>query len=287
MKNEVFYLNEEKTVKLQAYLFDKYPEMPYRDKRPCVIICPGGGYNFCSEREADPVAMAFAGKGYNTFVLYYSVGEYAAFPHPLCELSRTVKFIRENAEDFGIIEDQIAVCGFSAGGHLAASLGVHWNNPEIQKLSGCKGEENKPNALILVYPVISSSWPRETGEKVAPHIVGDDDYDKVHKMFNLQNCVTNKTSSAFICHTFRDNTVPVEDSIKFADALAKNNVPFELHIFPNGGHGLSLANSQVCSNGGDAHFAKWFELCAEWLERLFTNPEEANAPVNRAPYFFN
>ncbi len=287
MRNEIFYLDEEKTVCLKAYLFDKYPEIPYRDKRPCVIVCPGGAYKFCSEREADPIAMAFAGKGYNTFILYYSVGENGAFPRPLCELSRTVKFIRENAEDFGVIEDQIAVCGFSAGGHLAASLGVHWNNPEIQELSGCKAEENKPNALILVYPVISSSYPSETGEKVAPHIVGDGDYDKIHDMFNLQNHVSSTTPSAFICHTFRDNTVPVEDSIKFADALAKNNIPFELHIFPNGGHGLSLAQPQVCSGKREPAFAKWFDLCDEWLERLFTNPEEANAPVNRAPYFFN
>ena len=287
MRNEVFYLNEEKTVRLKAYLFDKYPEMPYRDKRPTVIVCPGGGYNFCSEREADPVAMAFAGKGYNTFVLYYSVGEAAAFPRPLCELSRAVKFIRDNAEDFGVIEDQIAVCGFSAGGHLTASLGVYWNNAEIQEMSGCKGEENKPNALILVYPVISSSWPKDTGEKVASHIVGEADYDKIHDMFNLQNHVSNTTPSAFICHTFRDGSVPVEDSISFANALAKNNIPFELHIFPNGGHGMSLAQPQVCSGNREPDFSKWFELCADWLERLFTNPEEANAPVNRAPYFFN
>lgn len=287
MRNEIFYLSEEKTVRLKAYLFDKYPEMSYRDKRPTVIVCPGGGYNFCSDREADPIAMAFAGKGYNTFILYYSVGEAAAFPKPLCELSRAVKFIRENADDFGVIENQIAVCGFSAGGHLAASLGVYWNNPEIQELSGCKNEENKPNALILVYPVISSSWPQRTGEKVAPHIVGKSDYDKIHNMFNLQNNVSPTTPTAFICHTFRDGTVPVEDSIKFADAMAKNNVPFELHIFPNGGHGLSLAVPQVTGGKKEASFSKWFELCASWLERLFENPEEANAPVNRAPYFFN
>ena len=281
--------NEAKDVYLKRYAFEKYPaQMSNVLKRPAVVICPGGGYNSCSPREADPVAFQFMAAGYHTFILNYSVGADAVYPNPLLDLCQAMKLIRENAEDWGVIEDQIAVCGFSAGGHLAASLGVYWNDPEIMEKSGCMNGENKPNALILGYPVISTSWMENSNTHLA-RLIGDNDWDSTYKKLNLQTGVGKHTPPAFIFHTGRDAGVPPKDSIYFATALLDAGVPYELHIFPNGGHGLSLATPQVCAperipGGGDKSFAQWVNLCVGWLDRLFQNPEEGYAPLPKDPY---
>ena len=150
-----YIINEKSGAYLDRICHTAFPEqMPRVVKRPAVIVCPGGGYCALSAREADPVAYQFLAAEFNTFVLYYSLNEHAVFPNSLLDLCAAMKLIRENAEEFGVIEDQLAVLGFSAGGHLTGSLGVHWNNPEIMERSGCKNGENKPNALILIYPVI-------------------------------------------------------------------------------------------------------------------------------------
>lgn len=268
---------------LMQYCYEDTPEIPYHKQRPAVLVCPGGGYLMCSAREADPVAMQYAAAGYNTFVLYYTVGEKAAFPRPLLDLCAAMKLIRENAAEWGVISDNIAVCGFSAGGHLAASLGVFWNDPEIVRLSGCENGESRPNALILGYPVISTSWMENAGQ--LDRIIGDNEPESTYRKLNLHTMVTAATPQAFLAHTVRDNAVPVEDSIKFASALIAAGVPCELHIFPNGVHGLSVSDAQVCPDGGDPQFAKWVPMSVDWLNRLFQNPAEANAPMtNKAPY---
>lgn len=283
MKFERIYLSEDNKVTLDCYLYEKSPELPFCEKRAAVVICPGGGYRICSDTEADGVAMGYSAAGFHTFVLRYSLGEAAAYPRPLTDLSRAVKLIRENAEEWGVISDNIAVCGFSAGGHLAASLGVHWSEEEIQKLSGCTGEENRPNALILGYPVISASWLERSNN--AQRIIGDRDYNKTYRDFNLHLCVNEKTPPTFLCHSFSDTSVPVADSMKFAEALNEKDIPFELHIWPNGRHGLSKATEDVCADGGDADFAGWFDLSVKWLKRYFANPDEYKTVLpNRAKY---
>ncbi len=286
---EKIVFNEEKDVYLLRYTFEKYPDqMSNVLKRPAVVIFPGGGYiNFC-QREADPVAFQFMAAGYNAFILKYSLGADAVYPNPLLDLCQAMKMIRENAEEWGIIEDQIAVCGFSAGGHLAASLGVYWNDPEIMERSGCLNGENKPNALILGYPVISTSWLENNGTHLA-RVIGDNDWDSTYKKLNLHTGVGKHTPPAFIFHTGRDKGVPPKDSIYFATALLDAGVPYELHIFPNGGHGLSLGTPQVCPpdrvpSGDDKSFAQWVNLCVNWLDRLFQNPEEGYAPLPKDPY---
>ena len=148
----------------------------------------------------------------------------------------------------------------------------------------CKQGEKKPNALILGYPVISTSW-MENGEGIGlKRVTGGNNSPDLYKRLNLHTAVTKETPQTFLAHTVRDCVVPVEDSINFATALINAGVPCEMHIFPNGYHGLSLANSQVCSDGGDSSFAQWMNLSLNWLERLFENPEEANAPLNKAKY---
>lgn len=268
--------------KLVRLGYEKSPEIGYHDARPAVVVCPGGGYWWCSDREADPVAMKFAAEGYQVFILYYSCQENAVFPNSLLDLCTAMKFIRENAEKFGVISEKIAVCGFSAGGHLAASLGVYWNDPEIQEKSGCKNGENRPDGLILGYPVISTSWMENDGS--LERIIGNNDHETTYKKLNLHKNVTESCPQTFLCHTVRDTIVPVEDSLNFASALIGAGVPCELHIFPNGGHGLSLSNDQVCEDGGDESFRKWVALAMDWLKRKWDNPEEANAKLEKAVY---
>lgn len=271
--------------RLVRYGYERSTEIAYHDTRPAVVVCPGGGYWWCSDREADPVAMQFLSEGYHVFILYYSCQENAVFPNSLLDLCEAMRFIRANADEFGVIRDKIAVCGFSAGGHLAASLGVYWNDPEIMALSGCKKGENAPNALILGYPVISTSWIQNDGSLA--RIIGNADTEKVTKKLNLHTAVTDSCPQTFLCHTVRDNIVPVEDSLKFASALISAGVACELHIFPNGGHGLSLSNGQVCEDGGDESFAMWMPLAKKWLARKWNDPTEAERKIEKAVYSAN
>ena len=228
------------------------------------------------------MAYQFLAADFHTFVLYYSIKEHAQFPNSMLDLCAAIKLIRENAEDWGVISDQIAVLGFSAGGHLTASLGVYWNDPEIMERSGCKNGENKPNALILIYPVISTSW-MENQDQLA-RIIGSNDWESTYKKLNLQTGVGAHTPPAFICHTARDAGVPPKDSIYFATAMLDAGVPCELHIFPNGGHGMSLGTRQVNTWGEDLSFAQWVPLSIGWLKRLFENPEESAEPMPKDPY---
>lgn len=253
-------------VKLSGILYEKSEEFKEAySKRPAVVVCPGGAYSGLSDREADIVAAQFLAKGFNVFVFDYSLNEQAAFPNPLVELSVAIKDIRKNSESWNIYKDQISVCGFSAGGHLAASLGTLWNDPEICEKSGCFNGENKPNALILGYPVISASWMKSSGS--LDRLIGKRDYKSTEYKLNLQNNVGKHTPPSFIFHTYNDNVVPVEDSLIFAGKLAEYNVPFDLHIFTNGCHGMSIANDLVsCVNN---EFSKWVDMASNWLWSVF------------------
>ena len=140
-----------------GYLHSPITEMEvHRTRYPVVVLCPGGAYAMCSQREEDPVALRFFARGYQVFTLIYSVGEKAKDFTPLKELSETFRLIRENADSYHADPDKIAVCGFSAGGHLAGSLGTMWNDPEFLKVYDNHGGQNKPNAMILCYPVITA-----------------------------------------------------------------------------------------------------------------------------------
>lgn len=275
-------LTEDGRVFLMAYLLGSSPEMPETAKKPAVLVVPGGGYQMTSDREAEPIAFAFAAQGFHTFVLRYSVGPYAVFPRPLLELSESLKRIRENADAWGVRADAIAVAGFSAGGHLAASLGVYWNDPEIQRAAGCTNEENRPNALILCYPVITSG--RETHEDSIETLMQEEKDEAkrtcLREKLALERHVGPHTPPCFIMHTYFDQAVPVENSLLFAQALAAHDVPFEMHIVQDGIHGLALANKVTCVGMPEMisePFARWTADCGRWLRDLF----EDNAPQAR------
>jgi acetyl esterase/lipase len=236
-------------------------------RRGAVVICPGGGYGYVSEREGEPVARQFSAAGFQAFVLNYSVSPHR-HPQPLLDISRAMCLIREQAGPWKVDPMKIAVCGFSAGGHLAASLGVHWNKPYIQNTPGIVTGMNQPNALILSYPVISSG---EFGHRGSfENLLGDQANEEVLAEMSLERQVNSQTPPAFIWHTFNDGGVPVENSMLFANALRRNVIPFELHIYPDGPHGLSLATKETdCGHGVYPHVASWMKLCMEWLEGLF------------------
>ena len=259
--------NPESGARLVGYLHDKEPEaMPDRLERPAVVICPGGGYEFCSSREADPPAFAFFSQGYHVFVLYYSVGEQAQDMCPLIDLSRSVMLIRENAAEWGVVPDKIAVCGFSAGGHLAASLGTLWNHAALKEKIDTRGGQNRPNALILGYPVITAGAFAHRGS--IDRLTGGRRDAQSLEFWSLENRVSADTPPAFLWHTFSDGAVPVENSLLFASALRRAGVPFECHVYPEGEHGLSMCTHEVGRE--NVHCATWFGLCAQWLNTLFS-----------------
>jgi acetyl esterase/lipase len=229
------------------------------------LICPGGGYEHISPREGKPVALEFNERGYDAFVLEYTIADKAngqGIPlqmKPLTDLAWAIAHIRENAPQYKIDPEKIAVCGFSAGGHLAASLGVYWHTPGFW--GGDKPEAvYRPNALILCYPVISAGEYRHKGS--ITNLVGDSDASP----FSLENHVSEKTPPTFLWHTAEDSTVPVQNSLAFAGKLAEHGVPFELHVYPFGGHGLSLANAKLNKGFENKHVGGGIDLCAEWLE---------------------
>lgn len=233
-----------------------------RHERPAVIICPGGGYEFLSDREGQAVAMRFSSHGINAFVLKYSIS--SLFPTALLELAEAVKFIRTNSGKFDINPDKIFVCGFSAGGHLAASLGTLWNSDYLKNIIG-NTAISRPDGMILSYPVITTGKYRHSGS--VNSILGPDPSDDMLRRVSLEKQITKDTPETFIWHCADDRTVPVENTIDFVRGLSNAEISFECHIFPYGGHGLALSDYSTASR--ESHInnecAQWFRLAVEWI----------------------
>ena len=247
---------------LETYLLDG------EQTRGLVLICPGGGYEFTSPREAEPVAMQFAAAGWHATVLWYSVAP-QRHPQPLLDVSRAVCLIRERAAEWNVDSQKIAVCGFSAGGHLTASLGVHWNKSYLSDTPGISAGMNRPDALILAYPVISGGECRHAGS--FQNLLGENPEPSLREEMSLERQVSEQTPPCFLWHTVSDELVPVENSLLFANALRKHQIPFELHLYPDGVHGLSLATEETATPDypPNPHIAGWMPLCLEWLSRTF------------------
>lgn len=214
MKFEHIILDEKCNVFLDAYIQETGGEYRSVTKRPAVIVIPGGGYMFCSDREADPIAFAYLGAGYDAFVLHYSLNEDAAWPKPLNDYELAYKYIEAHADQWNVNIDKLAVCGFSAGGHLAGAIATM--------------AEHKPAAAILGYAVLD-----ETVDEIlkgAPYI-----YQKVD----------GNTAPCFLFGSRADNVVNVKNWIKMQQALAENDITFESHIYPFGPHGFSLGNDSI------------------------------------------
>lgn len=299
MKIETFKIYENREdVTLTGYIVDDSPELLNGKNRPALLICPGGGYFTCSDREAEPIALRFAAMGYHAFVLRYSVymegkrdfpdlsrkitpKPWVQYPAPVLEIGRAMLLIREHAGEWLVDTDRIALCGFSAGAHNAAMFAAKWHTPMVADALGGAAEQYRPAALILGYPLTDYVYMDET-------VKGRTPMDAV--FFNSSNTaylgtarpdralleevsparnVTEHMPPTYLWATVEDTLVPVQHSIRMAHALADQGIPFEMHIFENGPHGLSLsdqasaqAKSQIMPDA-----AKWVPLAEEWLRK--------------------
>lgn len=239
MRVEKLILNEERNVSLTAFIQEVGGEFRNVAKRPAILVLPGGGYQYCSDREADPVALAYLKAGYQAFVLRYSLKEDAVWPNPLEDYEQAMELIRDKAEEWTLYADKIAVIGFSAGGHLASAAATM--------------ARNRPNAAILGYAVCGEDV--KYCNATAP--------DTILK-------VDNDTCPCFMFSTRDDNVVPIENSIRFMQALSDNNISFESHIYAYGPHGFSTCDTSVQSKDSVICWrtADWVADSVGWLRDI-------------------
>lgn len=249
---------------LHTYARPKEGFLAEQDGRWGVLILPGGGYGVVAKSEGEPVALAFLGAGVQAFVLEYSVSP-VRWPRQLLEAAAALAYLRENAETYGIAPDKIAVCGFSAGGHLAGCLANLWAHDAIRCALGLTGEQTRPDAAILSYPVITMGEYGSTMTRT--NLFGD---ALVAEETSLEHSVTPRNPPTFLWATCTDGSVPVENSLLYANALRANGVPFELHIFNKGPHAMGIAtpDSAWQADHTDVRAAQWHPLCVSWLKSL-------------------
>ncbi len=254
---------------LEGYILDCEITLGQSKRRPAILVCPGGGYLYCSPREAEPVALSYAARGFHAFVLRYSTSRDAAGFKPLLEVDWALGHIRENAAQWNIDPDKIAVCGFSAGGHLALSAGLL--------------ARNKPNAMILGYPATC-----------APNLPGADfmlkllegreavtDADAVK--YDLVAQVTREAPPMFLFATMED-VLTRACTMPLAQKYSELGMDFELHIFQYGPHGYSLAKDTTADGSStmlEPEVAQWQELSVQWLHKTFGKPTFTDHSTSR------
>lgn len=238
-------------------------------KRPAVIVVPGGGYGMVSKREAEPIASAFWARGFQAFVLTYLVADDGVrYPEQLLEEAAAVDYVKKNAEEMHVNADEIFLVGFSAGGHLACNLAV-----EHQTVSQKAGVELacKPTAVGLCYPVITYKHGHTGSYDNLLNGYTDEAKEELLKTLNLDEAVSEHTPPAFIWTTANDGAVPADNAIRYALALARQGIAYELHVYPNGVHGLATASKEIniCENPDLKRISRWIDDCAEFF-RLYT-----------------
>ena len=263
MISERVYLDElDKDAYLDVYVANKIQDLT----RSAILVIPGGGYGaVCTEREGEPIGMAFMPYGYNAFVLHYPCQK-KPFPSHLIVASKAMKHIRDNAEKYNIDPEKVFAVGFSAGGHLAASLGTMWNLDAIYDEIDMPRGYNKPNGMMLIYPVLSDHMG-----SFRYLFMNENPTEKQLELANLNNHVDETSSPAFIVHTSNDQVVPVRNATLFADKLAQQGIQFELHIYPDGPHGVGLGNKITrcgVEKWEDESIAKWVENAVYWAKNL-------------------
>lgn len=250
------------------YILDTPGEKLRIQKRPFVILCPGGGYEHTSFREGEPLAMYYLGRGYHAAVLRYSTAP-AVFPAALLELGRTMTIIHENAEKWKVDTDRIFVQGCSAGGHLAGCLGTMWKEPFLSEELHTDSRLLRPAGLLLCYPVISSR--AGTAHEGSFRSLLGEQYEEKKDSLSLEDRVTSDTPPCFIWHTFADATVPVNNSFLMAQALHRCHVKTELHVFQEGAHGLGAADElsrRKDGSGVQEECQCWLDLSYRWMEGI-------------------
>lgn len=250
-----------KKVPFYGMIPSNFEEIEKDRRHPAVIILAGGAYWRRTPREKEPVALKFMAEGISAWILEYSVAP-DIFPQALCEVLTAVRWLREHAQEYYIDPDKISVCGFSAGGHLAASTGCFWNRDFIQERLGKPGELVRPNKLILCYPVITVG--KYAHQESIQCLLGERLQDeKMRALVSLETQVGADFPATFLWHTFEDAGVPVQNALLLGEAIARQEVLLEMHIYPEGRHGLSTGDFTSCSELKDGQKYE----CADWMEK--------------------
>lgn len=293
---------ERSDVKLTTYVSLPDPGWPFPAfPRPAVIVCPGGAYLDLSDAEGSPIALDLASRGYQAFVLEYSVRtrvsdrELVRYPAQLVDLAKAVATLRENAARWNLDPQHIAVMGFSAGGHLCASYAVHWHEPWLCETLGVDSELLRPSAAVLGYPITdyvlqdgAFSEPSPMMRASNRALFGETAPSR-EELERLSPClhVTGHTPPVFLMHAADDGMVPVGNSLRMAQALSEAKIPYELHIFQQGDHGFG--NGHPMDRPWEAHrnraCAVWLDLAHTWLLKQFS-PETMEPPLPSAEEFF-
>ena len=250
---------------LCLYLLSAHEDMPAQRERPMIIICPGGGYRYKSPREAEPIAMRFLAAGMHAAVLQYST-EPSHYPTAALELAWSVQQCRLHAAQWHILPDAVFVAGFSAGGHVACTLGTLWQEPVFAAVLGDQAPV-RPSGQILSYPVVTMGRFTHAGSR--DNLLGTDASPEMLHALSLEERVTADTVPAFIWHTVEDGAVPVENSMAYAAALRRCGVPFEMHLYERGCHGLSACDATTATKPEQIvpDNAGWIDLAVRFIRR--------------------
>ena len=267
MKTLTLPLNDSGTARLRCYIRQEGLMNP--GPLPAMLVCPGGGFNMHTPQENESAAMAFYAKGFQTFVLEYPLGLGALYPATMICAAKAIRLIRQNAAEWNLRPDAVSVIGFSAGAFVAAASGTFWKQSEVQAAVENCGEECRPDAMVLIYPCIGSELPvlEEGVLKTKP--------------FRCDLLVDEDTPPAFLISSYEDHLVCCNQALNMALSCSNHDVPFELHCYTPGEHGI-LANELVGT--ADTGFRKqgfdtWLPDCLAWLRDLFRFP-----PKNRMPW---
>ena len=270
------------------YLHEPSDEIASNKKYPVMVIVPGGAYMWVSDREGEPIAAEYFAKGISCVVLKYATEgrpffkenlypgkePVSVFPNSLKELAMTVAMLRENAQNWAIDPDKIAVAGFSAGGNLAGQLSVYWKKEWLEKETGYSSEMMKPNIAILAYPMldcVKASGRTAINAWVNRAMLGEDVTEERLKKVSPLYQVNSDVPPTFIWHT-EDTFVPVENSLAYVMELQKNQIPYEVHIYQKGEHGFALGDERTDSMPDHSQVneqgATWVKLSLGWMRQI-------------------
>jgi acetyl esterase/lipase len=227
------------------------------DNKSAIIVCPGGGYGMRASHEGEPIARWLNTLGISAFVLRYRVAPYS-YPCALLDAQRAIRFVRFHAESMGINVGKIGILGFSAGGHLAAAASTHYDRGNVNTVELIEQESCRPDLLVLCYPVITMTPPyMHEGSRL--NLLGHEPSPELIEWMSNEIQVSADSPPTFLWHT-SDDPVFVENSLLYASALSRHKVPFDLHVYEKGRHGLGLAED-------DEHVGNWTDICSIWLKR--------------------